>query len=108
MTFSAVPHRQTMSPPELSGYAPVTDIGHPVEIGLGPVFREEPDISGPDRLDSRLGQWFHFDKPLQRQVGLYHGLASVAMPDRVLILFLFFQQSFISQSSHNLLAAFYP
>ncbi len=103
-----VPDRYLVSPPQLARDAPIADILHPVKIGLGPVFREEPDISGPDRLDGRLGQGFHLDKPLQRQIGLYHSIAPVAMADRVLILFLLFQQALIGQASHNLLAAFQP
>ena len=59
-----------MPPPKLAADAPVLDVVHPVEVGLGPVFRNEFYLAAFHRLDRGLGERFDTDVPLICQVGL--------------------------------------
>ena len=67
-----------MSPPDLSGDAPVFDIPHPSQIVVRPSFWNDPDTSVFNGLDCRLGQGLDLYEPLGRQIGLDHGFAAVA------------------------------
>src|SRR6185437_3829457 len=48
-----IPCRDAMSPPELAADAPVFDVAHPFEVGLGPVLRHEPRAPALDCRDGR-------------------------------------------------------
>ena len=73
-----VPGRDAVPPPELPADAPILDIVHPVEIGLGPVSRDEADFSGFDGLDGRFRQRRDIDVPLVGQVGFDDRAAAIA------------------------------
>ena len=62
--IAAVPGGDAVAPPDLTADAPVLNIFHPVEIGLGPAFGVELDRAGADSLDSGLCQFIHPDEPL--------------------------------------------
>src|SRR5207244_439924 len=48
---SLVPHRHAMPPPELPADAPVFDVVHPVQVGLGPALRMKSDPAFLHRFD---------------------------------------------------------
>ena len=75
----AVPRRDAVAPPELARDAPVADVVHPLEIGLGPVGRNERDAAGFHRLDGLLGQRLGLDEPLRGDQRLHDGLAALAL-----------------------------
>src|SRR5262249_21643761 len=77
--------RNPMTPPELTGNAPVTNVFHPGEEGFVPVLRAKADASAPHRFDCRTGERCDFHKPLVRQVGFDHILGSLAGPERDLV-----------------------
>ena len=70
-----------MTPPELSGNAPVTDIVRPVEISLFHALRNQLDLSVFYCLCRRLDQFIHFDKPLFLDHRLDRRFASVMRTD---------------------------
>ena len=67
-----------MAPPELAADAPVLDVAHPLEVGLGPVVGHEADRAALDRVDRRAGERFHPHVPLVGEIGLDHRVGSVA------------------------------
>ena len=67
-----------MAPPELARDAPVLDVAHPFEIGLGPALRDEADAALLDRRDGRGGERLGTHEPLVGQVGLDDGAAAIA------------------------------
>src|SRR3990170_3021166 len=97
-----------MPPPDLPRYAPVSDIVHPVEIGILPSLRDQRDLPLLDRLDGRLGQRLHPHKPLLRDIGLYNGFAPVAMPDGMCIVFLLNKVAALSKVLQDRLATLKP
>ena len=60
----AVPRGDTVSPPELTGNAPVFDILHPVEICLGESLRNEPYLTLAHHFYRGGGELLHTDEPL--------------------------------------------
>ena len=72
-----------MTPPELSGDTPVSDVFHPVEVVLRESLRYESDRTVPYCFDSRLCELFHLNEPLERYTGLDRRAASVACTDVV-------------------------
>ena len=81
----AVPGRDAVAPPELAGDAPVVDVVHPLEIGLGPVRRDELDRAVLDDADGLVGERLDADEPLPREVRLDDVLAAVAVADGVVV-----------------------
>src|SRR5450756_1434541 len=71
-----------MPPPELAGDTPVADVAHPLEIGLRPGRRREPDVPVFDRLDRGCGEGRDLHEPLRREVWLDNRLAPLAGPER--------------------------
>ena len=67
-----------MPPPKLPGNAPVPDIFHPVEVGLGKTIGNKLNLPGAHRFDGRLSQRFHAHKPLLGNNALNGGVAAVA------------------------------
>ena len=104
MIFAAVvagPGRDAVSPPDLAGDAPVADILHPVVVGILPLFRQDAGLAAFDGLHGLFGQRCHLDVPLQREVGLDHGLAAVAVAHRHGVIVNFFQQTGCFQFGHD-------
>ena len=77
----AMPHRNAMPPPQLPRDAPVADVVHPFEVGLGPVRGHEGDAAFFHGLDRRLGQRLHLHPPLLRNQRLDDRLAAMALAD---------------------------
>ena len=55
----AVEGGNAVTPPELTGDAPVKDVVHPVEVVLGEALGNEADVALLHRLDGGLGQGLH-------------------------------------------------
>ena len=69
--------RNPVSPPELTGNAPVTDALKPVQIGLSEALRNEFKSAGFKCLYRRFRHLFHLDKPLRFYHRLYGCAAAV-------------------------------
>ena len=85
--FFAVPHRNAVTPPQLTADAPVADIFEPYFIRVFPFAREKFDIAVFPRTERFLCKRLHFDKPLIAQIRFDDGIAAIAMSDRVRDLF---------------------
>jgi len=83
LTRPAIPSRNLMPPPDLAGNAPITDAAKPVEINFGPTIRIKNCFSLIVSLERFFRQGLHFHEPLFGQIRLHHGIATVAMPDRM-------------------------
>ena len=79
----AVPGGDAVAPPELTGDAPVADVVHPVEVGLGEALRHEFDLAVLDDADGLLRERGHLHEPLFGGDGLHVAVASVAGADAV-------------------------
>ncbi len=88
----AIPDRDPVPPPELPGDAPVADALHPLGILVAPPFRDESEASLAVRVEGGLGERRHPDEPLVREPRLHHGIAAVAMPHRMAVVFHLLQQ----------------
>src|SRR5690242_1618729 len=77
LAFSAIPCWDLMSPPELPGNTPVSNVVHPFKISFFPGFWGEGDVTVFDRFDRRFGQRFNFDKPLLGDNGFRHCFATL-------------------------------
>ena len=71
-----------MSPPQLARNAPVIDVGHPVQIDVAEVFRDNRNLASLDGLARAVRQRLDLDEPLLRQPRLDHRTAAVALSDR--------------------------
>ena len=80
-----VPGRDLMTPPKLTGNAPIVHVFHPVEIGLGEAVRHELDPAVLHDLDRLLSQRFHLDEPLRARQRLNHRAAAIAAADVVAV-----------------------
>ena len=76
-----------MAPPELARDAPVVDVRHPLEVGLGPVLGHEADSAVLDCLDGLRGQRTDAHEPLRRDERLDDRPAPVAVTDGVAMVF---------------------
>ena len=74
----AVPGGDAVAPPELAGDAPVADVVHPVQIGLGEAVGDEFDFPVLHHADGLLGQRLHLDEPLVGVERLHVVVAAVA------------------------------
>ena len=81
-----------MAPPYLAGYAPVTDIFHPIVIGLGPYVGNDAGLAGFNSLNCFLGQGFDLYKPLPRKIRFNHCFAAVAVSNIVFVGLDFFEK----------------
>src|SRR3989338_4621303 len=74
-----VPGWDTVSPPDLSGDTPITDIFHPVKIDFRPTFWIEFNFFVFGGFECKFGHGRHFYKPLFGKMRLDHGIAAVTM-----------------------------
>ena len=79
----AIPYGNTMSPPKLTGNAPITDIFHPTKIYFIKTRRHKPGITVFHGFNGRLGQGFHSQEPLLGNQGFYRSAAAIAMTNGV-------------------------
>ena len=70
-----------LSPPELTGDAPVADIFHPVFVGVAVFVGNEFDFSAFHAFEGILGQGVHFQEPLGGEFGLDDGVAALGITD---------------------------
>ena len=93
-----------MAPPELARDAPVADVVHPLEVGLGPVVRDELDAAVLHRLDGLLGQRLRLDEPLRGDQRLDDGLAALALAEAERVVLDLHQQAELFEVGHHALA----
>ena len=103
---AAVPGRDAVSPPDLAADAPVLNVLHPVEIGLGPAVGIELDRAGADCLDGGLGELVHADEPLVAEERFDLHAAALGEADVVDDVLDFFEEAELFHLRHALLAAF--
>ena len=60
----AIPRGDAVTPPELTGNAPVADILEPMEIDLFKTLRHELCLAVLDSVDSGTREGLHADEPL--------------------------------------------
>src|SRR5438046_2550122 len=77
----AVPCRDTMSPPQLTRDAPVTNVMHPREIIVRELRRNKFGSSLLHRRNGGFGQRLDSDEPLRRQQRFDHSVATLAVSD---------------------------
>ena len=68
----------SVSPPELTGYAPIEDVVHPVEVILGESLGNELYRAVLYRLYCGCGEGLHFNEPLVRGERLNGSSAAIA------------------------------
>ena len=64
LAAAAIVGRNPVSPPQLAGNAPVTDVLEPVQIDLVKALRYKCQIAVLNRFDRRLCHFFHSNEPL--------------------------------------------
>ena len=93
--------RYPMSPPELSGNTPVTDILQPVQVNLVKTLRNKGQIAIFDRFDGRLCHLFHLHEPLLFDHRLYGSAAAVMSSYIMNMVYHFYQQSLCIKISYH-------
>ena len=81
----AVVSRDSVSPPQLTGNTPVTDVLQPVKVSLVKTLRNEFQISILKSLDSSFGHFVHLYKPLRLDHRLYGCMAAVMCSNAVIV-----------------------
>ena len=97
----AIPGRNAMAPPQLTGNAPVTGVAHPVHVGLAETIGQEAGFTLFHAFDGGLGQGFHLHEPLLGNHGFDDGVAAIAGAHFVLDGLDFFQQAKSRQVFHD-------
>ena len=105
-TVRTVVSRDAVSPPELSGDAPVADVIRPVKIGLLHALRQQLDISVLHCLHCRFDQLIHLYKPLLLHHRLYRRTAAVVCSYIMRVRLHLYQKSLLLQVVHQCLSAF--
>ena len=82
-----------MSPPELSGYTPVSDIVCPVKIGLVHSLRDELNLACLYSVTRRLNHFIHFYKPLLFDKRLNYAVTAVTGTYIVAVVFYLAKES---------------
>ena len=93
-----------MAPPQLARDAPVADVVHPLEVGLGPIRRNERDAAVFHCGDGGLGERLHLHPPLLGNQRLHHRPAAMAFADTQLVRLDLFEQPERFELRHHLLA----
>ena len=95
-----------MSPPQLTGYAPIPYVFHPVEINFFKARGHKIDLAVPHALYRPLCKRFHFYKPLLAHDRLNRSFAAVALPDVVGIILYFDKLPQLVHFGNHLFARF--
>ena len=101
----AVPHGDLMTPPQLAADAPVVDVLHPVQIGLGEAVGDELGLPLLHHPDGLLSQRLHLDEPLGGDDGLHVVVTAVAGAHIVAVRLGLDQIALLLQILYNGLAA---
>ena len=72
-----------VSPPELTGDAPVADILHPAQICVLEVLRDKLKLAALYNFDSGFCERLHLNEPLLRAARLYNGMTALTGADIV-------------------------
>ncbi|CCX38695.1 uncharacterized protein BN452_00310 [Clostridium sp. CAG:1013] len=67
-----------MTPPQLTGDAPVLDVLHPVVVGLFHTLGDEANGAVLHHVNGGAGQGLHLHEPLSGHTGLHHSVAALA------------------------------
>ena len=89
--FVTIVSRNSVSPPELSGNTPVTDVVGPVKVGLFHPLGNQLDITVLHCFHSRLDQFIHLHKPLLLDHRLNRCFAAV-MGSHIMGIVLYFNE----------------
>ena len=100
------PSRDLMTPPKLTGNTPVTNIFHPVQIGLGETVRHELCLAVTNYANCFLSQRLHFHKPLCRNDRLNIVMAAVASANIMGVILDLYQIALRLQISNDRLSGF--
>ena len=91
-----------MAPPELPADAPVVHVVDPAEVPRVHLRRVQPDAAVADRVPGGLGERADADEPLQRLARFDRGAAAAAVPDRVHVRALLFDDAaFLAQRADH-------
>ena len=104
----AVPHGDLVAPPQLTGDAPVVDVLHPVQVGLGEPVGDELGFALFHHADSLFCQRLHLHEPLCGDDGLHVVVAAVAGAHVVLVILDLLQQAQLVQVGDDGLPGFVP
>ena len=105
-TVIAVPYRNAVAPPNLTGDTPVTDIIHPAGIGFGEAFRYKLSTAVFNAVHSSLNQRLHLNEPLGGNLGFNSMTAALAVAYSMGMLFNLNQIAVSLQVGNNRLTAF--
>ena len=97
----AVPHRDTVAPPELARDAPVADSLQPALVVVAPALGDELDGAVAVPGQCRAGQRLHPHEPLVGEPRLDHGAAAVAVAHGVAMVLHLLQQAQRLQLRHH-------
>ena len=103
----AIISRDPVSPPELTGNAPVTDVIGPIVIKLAHTGRDQADFAFIHCSICRLDQFVHLDEPLFLDHRLNDCRAPVMVSDGVLMIDDLDQKAFLFQIFHDPVTAFH-
>ena len=104
--FVVVISRNLMSPPQLSGNAPVTDVFHPAEVVFSPSFGYKFYFAFVDGFDCAFCERFHLNEPLFRKQRLNCRMAALAFADIVFMVGNFYQIVVITEHCDCFFACF--
>ena len=93
IAFFVIPGRYLMAPPQLTADAPVADVAHPFEVGLGPVLGHKFDPAVFHSLDGRTRQRLYAHIPLVGEQRLEDGATAITARHHQLVLVDVIQQS---------------
>ena len=105
MPVGAVPGRDAMAPPQLTGHVPIADIGKPVLPGLLEALGQDPGPAGARGIQRPLGEWLGADEPLGLESRLEDVVAALAAADDHLVRLLVGQVSVRRKLRHDHLAS---
>jgi len=101
VALPALPHRNSVPPPQLTADAPVMDVFQPMAVGILPMLRIEDNFLILPSLEGFVGHTFHADKPLIGQIRLNNGIATVAMTYIVVVFHFLDQEPLFLQVLYN-------
>ena len=94
-----------MSPPELSGYTPVSDVVCPVKIGFVHSLRDEFNLACLYSIACRLNHFIHFHKPLLFDKRLNYAVTAVTGTYIVAVVFYLAKKSKAVKLLNDLLSS---
>ena len=102
----AVPYRNAVAPPDLTGDTPVTDVIHPAGISFGEAFRYELGTTVFNAINSSLNQRLHLNEPLGGNLRFNSMAAALAVTNSMGMLFNLNQITVSLQVGNDSLTAF--